>query len=102
LEEIKKYRLLEQEAGDKKVEPRRAVVVKAMDFGAFVELPDLGLQGLIHISKLHKGYVRYSATGGGVLRAGSRVFKVGTELTVRVVRVDLERRRVDFEPAPRA
>ena len=99
LEEIKKYRLLEQEAEDKKAEPRRAVVVKAMDFGAFVELPDLGIQGLVHVSKLYKGYVRYSASGGGVLRAGSRIYRVGTELTVRVTGVDMERRRVDFEPA---
>jgi ribonuclease R len=98
--EIKKYRFLEQVA---RQEPPRlwdAVVVHAANFGLFVELTDLQVQGLIHISALSPGYVQYDAHQGA-LRAGSTRYARGTRLRVRVSRVDFDKRQIDFVLADR-
>jgi exoribonuclease R len=68
-----------------------------MKFGVFVELLDLQVQGLVHISVLAKGYSKYDSRRGEV-KAGKKVFKVGGKLNVVVSRVDFEHRKVDFVP----
>jgi len=55
------------------------VVTQKVDFGAFVRLGD-GIEGLIHVSELNK--------------VGSDTVKEGDTVTVRIVRIDAERRRV--------
>jgi uncharacterized protein len=64
-------------------------VTNVVDFGAFV---DLGLKkaGLIHLSKLGKGFVRHPLD----------VITVGESVTVDVLDVDLERGRIALELIP--
>jgi transcriptional accessory protein Tex/SPT6 len=60
-------------------------VVRLVDFGAFV---DIGAQtdGLLHISQLADGYVRHP----------SEAVQVGDEVDVRILEVDLDRRRISL------
>lgn len=95
--EIKKYRFLEAELNTGKPAVRDAVIVKLMQFGAFIELMDLQLQGLVHISTLAKGYSRFNPQAGEI-RAGKKSFKVGDTIKVIVSKVDFEQRKVDFVP----
>jgi small subunit ribosomal protein S1 len=60
-------------------------VTRLADFGAFVEL-EPGLEGLVHISELSNQRVR----------AAGDVVKVGQEVTVRVLELDAEARRVSL------
>jgi ribosomal protein S1 len=60
-------------------------VTRLADFGAFIEL-EPGLEGLCHISELSNQRVR---TAGDVV-------KVGQEVTVRVIDLDAEGRRVSL------
>jgi small subunit ribosomal protein S1 len=71
-------------------------VTRLMDFGAFVEL-EPGLEGLVHISELSKNRVWRV----------SDVVKVDQEVTVKVLKVDAEQKRIALsmkaaveEPAP--
>lgn len=67
-------------------------------FGLFVELNDLYVDGLIHITALPHDYYRFEAAQHRLVGERTRkVFGLGDELTVRVVRVDLENRKIDFE-----
>ena len=67
-------------------------------FGLFVELNDLYVDGLIHITALPHDYYRFEAAQHRLVGERTRkVFGLGDELVVRVVRVDLENRKVDFE-----
>jgi len=95
--EIKKYRYLEMELESGKPATREAVIVNVAKFGVFVELLDLQVQGLVHISVLAKGYSKYDSRRGEV-KAGKKTFKVGGKLNVKVSRVDFEHRKVDFVP----
>ena len=58
-------------------------VTKLADFGAFARLDD-GLEGLIHVSELSDRHIRHPR----------EVVHIGDTLTLRVVSVDLERRRI--------
>jgi len=77
--EIKKYRFLEQQVVRRKPEIYEAVVVKVKNFGMFVELTRLRIQGLVHISSVSKDLSVMTLTttncahGGGNTGAGSRV-----------------------------
>ncbi|MEO7403386.1 MAG: RNB domain-containing ribonuclease, partial [Burkholderiales bacterium] len=76
------------------------VVSGVTGFGIFVTLTELFVEGLVHISELGSDYfhfdmVKHELRGerlGVVYRAGSRV-------RVRVVRVDLDAARIDFRLA---
>jgi len=101
--EIKKYRLLEQELRSGRPPERRAVVVKTMPFGLFVELDELQVQGLVRITAQKTGRERVRHDKGrDVLRAGRRLFKSGAVIQVRVAGVDFEKRRLDFVLIPAA
>lgn len=60
-------------------------VVRLVDFGAFV---DIGAQtdGLLHVSHLSGGYVRHP----------SEVLRPGDEVQVRILEVDVQRRRISL------
>lgn len=67
-------------------------------FGLFVELNDLFVEGLVHITSLPHDYYRFDAAQQRLVGERSRqVFGLGDELIVRVVRVDLDNRKIDFE-----
>lgn len=67
-------------------------------FGLFVTLQDVYVEGLVHVTSLPNDYYRFDAIHHQLIgeRAGS-VFKIGDELTVRVTRVDLDERKIDFD-----
>ncbi|HEY0891569.1 MAG TPA: RNB domain-containing ribonuclease, partial [Cellvibrio sp.] len=67
-------------------------------FGLFVELNDLYVEGLIHITSLPHDYYRFEPAQHRLVGERTRkVFGLGDELVVRVVRVDLDNRKIDFE-----
>lgn len=73
-------------------------VSAATSFGLFVELNDLYVEGLVHITALPHDYYRFEAAQHRLVGERTRrVFGLGDELVVRVVRVDLENRKIDFE-----
>ena len=67
-------------------------------FGLFVELNELYIEGLIHITSLPHDYYRFEPAQHRLLGERTRkVFGLGDELVVRVVGVDLDNRKIDFE-----
>ena len=74
------------------------VIAAVTGFGFFVELAGVYTEGLVHISALggdfyHFDRVRHTLIGE---RTG-RTFRLGDEVRVRVVRVDLDDRKIDLE-----
>ena len=67
-------------------------------FGVFVQLDTLQIDGLVHVSALGSEYFdldrpRYRLIGS---RSG-RIFQLGDRLQVRVARASLEDRKIDFD-----
>lgn len=83
---------------DKVGEEFTGVVSSVVGFGLFVELEDLFVEGLIHITGLPKDYYYFEAAHHRLVGERTRkVFRLGDRVRVRVTRVDLEERKVDFE-----
>jgi ribonuclease R len=85
---------------DKLGETFEAIVTGVADFGLFVQIVDLQIEGLVHVSSLgsdyfHRDIVHRRLTGE---RSGQS-YQLADRIRVRVVRVDLEQRKIDFEPA---
>lgn len=67
-------------------------------FGLFVELKDLYVDGLVHISSLPHDYYRFDPAQHRLVGERTRkVYGLGDELMVRVMHVDLDNRKIDFE-----
>jgi ribonuclease R len=69
-------------------------------FGLFVTLDEFYVDGLVHISELGRDYFRFDAARHQLLgeRTGRR-YRLADSVKVKVVRVDLDSRRIDFVPA---
>ena len=82
------------------------IIAGVAEFGVFVELDDIFVEGLVHVSELPGDYYKYDAVGHVLRgRAHGREFRIGQAIAVRVARVDLDERKIDFvlaEPAPDA
>ena len=69
-------------------------------FGLFVELDGVYVEGLIHITALKADYYHFEPAHHRLVGERThRVYRLGDRLQVRVVRVDLDERKIDFELA---
>ena len=95
LVEIKKFRFLEEQLASGKPVEYDGVVVKCLTFGAFVELPDLMIDGMVHVSTMSPRFVRFDRDRE---RLVAPEFELGPGSRVRVVvtAVHFDDRRVDF------
>jgi ribonuclease R len=73
------------------------VISSVTSFGLFVELSEIYVEGLVHISMLRNDYYQYDPIKHALSgeRSGQR-YRLGDVVTVKVVRVDLDERKIDF------
>jgi ribonuclease R len=84
---------------DKIGEEFDGVITGVTSFGAFVQLQDVFVEGLVHVTSLENDYYELDAPNHRLVGARSnKVYQLAAPLRVRVVDVDMEQRRIDFEP----
>lgn len=67
-------------------------------FGLFVELENIFVEGLIHISNLPHDYFHFDAISHQLIGEKSGIrYRLGDRVSVRVARVDLDEKKIDFE-----
>lgn len=73
------------------------VISGVTGFGLFVALDDIYVEGLVHISELPSDYFHHDPVKH-MLRGerSGKSFRLGDRLRVKLVRVDLETRKIDF------
>jgi len=74
------------------------VIVKCTPFGCFVEIPETGVSGLVHVSMLSRRFVRFNESDQSLSAPGDGSWHLGDRLRVHVARVDFDNRRIDFVP----
>jgi ribonuclease R len=74
------------------------VVSAVTGFGLFVELVDVYVEGLVHVSSLASDYYHFDQVKQRLMgeRTGTS-FQLGDTVTVQVVRVSLEDKKIDLE-----
>ena len=79
------------------------IISGVTEFGVFVELRDIYVDGLVHVTALGNDYYHFDPAKHRLLGERTRVaFRLGDPLRVRVVRVDLDEAKIDFELAATA
>jgi ribonuclease R len=69
-------------------------------FGAFVTLDEYFVDGLVHISELGRDYFQYDPARHMLMGERTRKrFRLADRMNVKLVRVDLESRKIDLVPA---
>ena len=76
------------------------VITGITNFGAFVQIPELQIDGLVHVTSLGNDYYQFDPGSQSLIgeRSGKR-YQLGDGLDVIVARVDIETKRIDFHLA---
>jgi ribonuclease R len=84
---------------DKIGEEFEGIISGVAAFGFFVELRDIFVEGLVRVTSLHDDYYQYHEKRYCLVGERThKTFRIGDEVKVRVDRVDVERRHIDFSP----
>ena len=83
---------------DKQGEEFDGLITGVTNFGLFVQIKDLYVEGLVHVTSLPNDYYSHDAVGHRLVgeRSG-RVFRLTDPVRVRVAAVNLDDRKIDFE-----
>jgi ribonuclease R len=92
-DELKKAEYMEDKIG----EEYDGIISSVTNFGLFVELANT-IEGLVHVSHLTNDYYRYDERTYSMIgeRTGN-IFRIGDEITIRVINVNKDERSIDFE-----
>ncbi len=83
---------------DKIGEEFTGIIPAVTSFGFFVELAEIFVEGLVHISNLGEDYFHFDPTSHRL--QGERTnttYRLGDSVKIKVVRVDLDEKKMDFE-----
>jgi ribonuclease R len=89
----KKVRFMADKVGDEFT----GYITGVTAFGLFIELVEHFVEGLVHISTMADDYYRF-VERAHILRGENtgRVYRLGDQVKVQVIKVDMERRQVDL------
>jgi ribonuclease R len=74
-----------------------AIITGVADYGFFAQAETLPVEGLVHISTLPDDYYYFDEASHSLVgQRTQRGFRLGDKVEVTVVRVDLQRRQLDF------
>ena len=94
---MKKLEFFERQLAEHDPQVFRANVVDVRNYGLVVELPDVLLTGVVHVSTLTDDFYVFDAVHRRLSARRSRKrFSVGDKLSVFVARVDRFKRQIDF------
>jgi ribonuclease R len=99
---MKKLEFFEQQLAQRDPQVFRASIVDIRNYGLVIELPDVLLSGLVHISALTDDFYVFDGAQRRLIgRRTRKRFAIGDEVRVFVARVDRFKRQIDFALADR-
>lgn len=94
---LKKLEFLQLQLTEKNPQIFRAVVIEVRNYGLLIELPDVLLTGLVHISSLQDDFYVFDGARRRLMgRQSKRLLAVGDILKVVVARIDIFKQQADF------
>lgn len=68
------------------------------NFGVFVSLKDIFVEGLLHVTALHNDYYQFDPIKLKLKgKRSGKTYALGDQIKVKIARVDLDDRQIDFE-----
>lgn len=94
---VKLFAYLKSQIKEDQRQNYNALVIDVRNFGFFVDVPDLGLSGLVHLSSISDDFFNFDEARVQVVgRRTRRVIKLGDRIVVQVDKVDTFKKQVDF------
>jgi ribonuclease R len=96
--DVKLFAYLKAQLKSGQPEKYPALVIDARNFGFFVDVPGLGMSGLVHLSSIQDDFYIFDQERGHLIgRRTRRIIKLGDKVTVQVFKVDSFKKQVDFQ-----
>lgn len=96
---FKKIEYFQNQLNSRKPQAFPSVVVDVRSYGLLVELPDLLLTGMVHVSALANDFYTFDPVRlRFVGRRTGKTYQIGDKMDVLVSRVDVYKQQVDFHP----
>ena len=97
---MKKLEFFQRQLDERDPQVFRAAIVDVRNYGLVVELPDVLITGLVHISAITDDFYLFDAVQRRLIGRRSRKrFAVGDQICVFVAKVDPFKRQIDFSLA---
>ena len=78
----------------------KAVITGFLNHGFFVDIQELGMSGLLHLSSLEDDFYHFDTRKNQVIgRRKGRIFRLGDPVSVQIQKVDTLKKQVDFKLA---
>jgi len=91
---LKKIREAEKLVG----ESFKGLIVTVQSYGLFVELPELFIEGLVHVSSLNDDWYEYRSRQNLLIgRKSKNTFRVGDLIDIKIIKVDILKYQIDLE-----
>lgn len=95
--DAKMHAYLKAQMKSRKRHAYTALVTDIRNFGLFVDVPDLGMRGLVPLSSIEDDFYDFdSARVQAIGRRSKNIIKLGDKLEVEVDKVDTYKKEVDF------
>ena len=76
----------------------KGLIISVQSYGFFVELPDLYVEGLVHVSTLNDDWYEYRSRQNLLVgRKSKNTFRVGDLIEIKIVKVDILKYQIDLE-----
>jgi len=97
---LKKFEFFRLQLSERTGRTFRAIVLEVRNFGMFVELPEVMIGGLIHVSALGDDFYTFDEPRQRFIgRRQKKIYRAGDEMQVIIARVDSFKQQLDFAPA---
>ncbi len=91
---IKRIREAEKLIG----ESFKGLIITVQSYGFFVELPNLYIEGLVHVSTLNDDWYEYRSRQNLLVgRKSKNTFRVGDLIQIKIIKVDILKYQIDLE-----
>jgi len=73
-------------------------ILAVQSYGFFVEISELNVEGLVHVSTLNNDWYEYRSRQNLLIgRKSKKSYKVGDEIEVKIIKVDILKYQIDLE-----
>ena len=95
--DVKLFAFLEAQLKSGRPQSYPALVTDVRNFGFFVDVPGLGMSGLVPLSTVTDDFFQFDSLRSQLIgRRSRRVIKLGDKLDVQIAKVDKFKKQVDF------
>ena len=91
---IKKVRKAEKFIG----KTYSGLIISVQSYGFFVEIPELYVEGLVHVSTLSNDWYEYRSRQNLLIgRKSKNSYKIGDVIDIKIIKVDILKYQIDLE-----